>query len=64
MGTGHGGNDELTKLIKLKKEYARLNFKFPLLEVMPMSTPDEAVIARECHWKNVLLSRRHGYNKN
>ena len=65
IGTGHGWNDELLKILKHKgRKYARENFHFSVLEVMAKSTPDEAVIAREGHWKRVLLSREHGYNKN
>lgn len=65
MGTGHGWNDELLNLLKHKEsKYARENFHFTVLEVMVKSTPDEAVIAREVHWKRVLLTREHGYNKN
>jgi hypothetical protein len=65
MGTGHGGNDDLVRLIKSRgMKYARENFHFAILEVMAKSTPDEVVTTREAHWKRVLLSREHGYNKN
>lgn len=65
IGTGHGWNDDLIDLLNRKgKRYARENFRFSVLEVMAMSTPDEAVIAREAHWKRTLLTREHGYNKN
>jgi len=65
MGTGHGWNDELTKLISEKSiKYARENFRLSLLEVMSMPTPDDSIIVRESHWKNVLLTREFGYNKN
>ncbi|WP_244191168.1 GIY-YIG nuclease family protein [Prosthecochloris sp. ZM] len=65
-GTGHGYNDELTKLIKQNGlEYARQNFRFAVLEYCGMKTDDQAVIAREQYWKQVLLSRgQYGYNKN
>lgn len=63
--TGHGGNQELIRLIKDKSmKYARENFHFSLLETMAMSTPDDAVIEREKHWKKALLSKKYGYNKN
>jgi hypothetical protein len=65
IGTGHGWNDELTKLISEKQiKYARENFRLSVLEIMSMSTPDDAVISRESHWKKALLSREYGYNKN
>lgn len=65
IGIAHGWNDELVTLIKREgHDYARENFRFSLLEVMVKSTPDGVVLAREAHWKRVLLSREHGYNKN
>lgn len=65
IGTGHGWNDELTKLVCEKGiNYARNNFTFSLLEIMTMTTPDKSILDRESFWKNVLLTREHGYNKN
>lgn len=66
IGTGHGWNDELTKLIDEKGfDYARDNFRLALLEYRSMKVDDKVIIDREQYWKNVLLSRgRFGYNKN
>lgn len=65
IGTGHGWNDELTKLIKEKtKDYARKNFKFSLLEYYSMKKEDNFIILRENFWKEVFLSREFGYNRN
>jgi hypothetical protein len=65
VGTGHGYNDELTKLIeKQTLEYARQNFRFALLEYFTSKTDDSIIIQREKYWKNVLLSREYGYNRN
>lgn len=66
VGNGHGHNDELTKIIKeAGMDYARLNFRFSLLEYRPMKTDDEDIIRREIYWKEALLSRgQFGYNKN
>lgn len=63
---GHGGNDELVDLIKANGiEYARKNFQYSILELLPMKTDDETVIRRESFWKEVLLTRgSFGYNKN
>jgi hypothetical protein len=64
IGTGHGWNDELVRIVKEKgPKYARDNFRFAILEVMIRSTPDDVILAREAHWKRALLSR-FGYNKN
>ena len=65
IGTGHGRNDELTKLINEKSiEYARNNFRISLLEIMKEAATDEEVRERESFWKGVFLSREHGYNRN
>ena len=64
--TGHGYNDELTKIIStLGIAHARTHFRFALLEHRTMKTDDNVIIEREQYWKSVLLSRgEHGYNKN
>lgn len=66
METGHGGNEELVQLIGDNGiDYARRNFKFTLLDYRPIWTDDQALIDRECFWKNVLLTRGcTGYNRN
>ncbi|WP_207956190.1 GIY-YIG nuclease family protein [Rubrobacter marinus] len=66
IGTGHGWNDELTKLIREEGiEYARKNFRLSLLEYRPTRTDDRVIIERENYWKEALLSRGpFGYNKN
>ena len=65
IGTGHGWNDELTKLIKSGGiEYARQNFQFALIEHRSATTDDDLIIQREQHWKNVLKTREFGYNRN
>ena len=65
MDTGHGWNDELTKLINEKTiKYARENFRLSLLEIMSKSTSDDTIIEREIHWKTALLTKQFGYNKN
>ena len=66
LETGHGYNDELTKLIDAKGiNYARKNFRMSLLEYRPMKTDDKTIIEREGYWKEALLTRgAFGYNKN
>ena len=65
IGTGHGWNDELTRVIEEKKlRYVRESFRFSILEIMTMMTSDDEIISRESHWKNALLTREHGCNKN
>ena len=65
IDTGHGGNNELVKIIgKEGIDYARNNFKYSLLEYRAMKTDNEVIIDREQYWKRVLLSGIYGYNKN
>ncbi len=65
INTGHGWNDELVSTINEKGlDYALANFKFSILEVFAFTTPDDIIFARESHWKNVMLSRQFGYNRN
>jgi hypothetical protein len=66
IGTGHGWNDELTKIVEEKGiGYARSNFVFALLEYRAMKADDKIIIERENYWKEVLLTRgQYGYNKN
>jgi len=61
----HGGNKGLVELVGQKgPEYAKANLRFSLLEFWSMRTPDEVVLERESYWKDVLLSRKFGNNKN
>lgn len=64
--TGHGWNDEMTKIIKKESiDYARKNFIFSLLEYRSMKADDDTIIKRETYWKDILFSREpYGYNKN
>ena len=57
IGTGHGWNDELTRLIKREgMDYARRNFTFALLEYRSMKTDDKINIARDNYWREVHLT--------
>ncbi len=61
---GHGGNVELKELLKIKGENYKHNFKYSILEVCNMNLGNNYIIARENHWKEVLLTRKFGLNKN
>lgn len=64
INNGHGNNIELKDIIKKKGfEYAN-NFQFSILEIRSMTTDDKEIKEREKFWKNVLLTRQFGYNKN
>lgn len=65
IGTGHGWNDELTKLINTNGiGHARENFQFSILEFRSMRTDDQVIINREQYWKRALQTNAFGYNKN
>lgn len=66
IGTGHGWNDELTRLIDQEGiAYARQYFRMCLLEYRPAKTDDGVILEREVFWKDALLTRgQFGYNRN
>lgn len=65
IGTGHGWNDELTKIINSNGiDYARENFQFSILEFRSMRTDDQTIIDREQYWKRALQTNAFGYNNN
>jgi hypothetical protein len=61
---GHGGNIELKELLKENGEEYKFNFKYSILEVCNMNLGSEYILGRETHWKEVLLTRKFGLNKN
>lgn len=63
--TLHGGNVQLKALVAEKGEqYALQNLRFALLECLTARTDDQRVIEREGYWKQVLMSRMFGNNRN
>lgn len=61
--TGHGGNEELMR--RLADEPGRENeFRFTLLESLPLGIGRRDAEARENYWKLALGSRRFGMNRN
>jgi hypothetical protein len=62
--THHGTNAELIALLALKGTAYAGNVQYSILEIAdPLATKDQ-VCDRENHWKDVLLSRKFGYNSN
>lgn len=61
---GHGGNVELKELLEFNGENYKYNFKYSILEVCNMNLGNEYIIERESHWKEILLTRKFGLNKN
>ena len=63
--TTHGGN------VALKEEFGidappdrQYHLRFSVLEVTDLHAIDKEIDARENHWKQILLSRDFGYNRN
>lgn len=59
----HGGNKELRSIIKIDPNHTK-HWRLSILELADVGTSGESIIARESHWKDVLLSRVHGLNSN
>ena len=61
---GHGGNEQLKKLLlENGKEYSN-NFQYSILEIADKNVSQENILSRESHWKSVLCSRDFGLNAN
>lgn len=58
---GNGGNIELKKL---DFEYIKENFRYSILDIFKSTIDDKVIISRESWWKEVLHTRKFGYNKN
>lgn len=61
---GHGKNIELLKLIGAQGKSRARAFRFSILEIADVHASRDEIVERESHWKHVLLTRSHGYNKN
>jgi hypothetical protein len=61
VNDGHGGNAELRKL---GLDHIKKYFKYSILDIYKSTTDDQLILERENWWKEVLQSRRFGYNKN
>jgi hypothetical protein len=61
---GHGNNVELRKAIEANGTKYALNFVFSILEIRKNTADLKEIIERESYWKDVLLTREYGYNRN
>ena len=61
---GHGGNIQFRQLLKIHGDNYKYNFKYSILEVCNINLGNEYIISRENYWKEVLLTRKFGLNKN
>ena len=61
----HGNNMDLLELFGEKGEtYIKSNFKFTILEIIPPTKSSTEIIHKECLWKEKLMTRAFGFNKN
>lgn len=60
--SGHGNNKMLKELVEAEGVKRAAHFWFSVLETIDIGASPEDVIARENHWKEVLLTRQGGYN--
>ncbi|WP_018121857.1 GIY-YIG nuclease family protein [Wohlfahrtiimonas chitiniclastica] len=59
--TYHGGN---VGLKVLTDDYIKQNFRYSILDIFKSTTNDNVILARENWWKQILLTRKFGYNFN
>lgn len=60
----HGNNKELIALLKNKPTDYCSRFQYSILEIADSHASDSYIRERESYWKDVLMSRTHGYNSN
>ena len=61
IGNGHGGNIGLTDL---PFDHIKQYFKYSILDIFKSTIDDIVIIKRESWWKENLMTRLFGYNKN
>lgn len=61
---GHGNNKALAELVTREGTPRAHAFRFSILEIADVHASADEVLQRESHWKRVLLTRDHGYNRN
>ncbi|QOV65852.1 GIY-YIG nuclease family protein [Kosakonia pseudosacchari] len=64
FGSGHGGNIGLKEAFGTGDEKRLQNITFAILEVIDPNTDNGEINRRESHWKQILLSREFGHNRN
>lgn len=63
--TFDNGNKGLKDLLKEEgSDYFKRYFRYSIIENFNQKMDDRYILERESYWKNVLDSRKHGYNQN
>ena len=60
----HGGNAEMRDLDEATSGAFIMGARFTLIEAWPTRTEDSLIVNRENYWKNALMSRKTGINRN
>lgn len=61
---GHGGNVALKEEFGLSSADRQADLRFSLLEIADIHSTKDEILAREEHWKSVLMTRECGFNRN
>ena len=65
ISNGLGGNKELKNIVDTKGiKYVQDNFQYSILENYNSKIDDNVILARESWWKEILQTRKYGYNNN
>lgn len=62
--TAHGGNKQLYLLLREKGIEYSSNFQYSILEIADTHKTKDEILSRESYWKDVLGSKKFGYNDN
>ena len=65
VANGHGGNKELKAIVDTNGiKYVEDYFQYSILENYNSKIDDDVILARESWWKEILQTRKYGYNDN
>lgn len=62
--TYHGGNDELVELYNANGSEYFLEFKFILLQLLPLKMSEKEIVHIETKYKDKYLTKKFGLNRN
>jgi hypothetical protein len=62
--TSHGNNVALVEELGVAGRERQKDFSFSVLEIADLQSTSEEIARRENHWKEVLQTRKFGYNRN
>lgn len=51
-------------LLQKEGQGRAINFRYSILEIADVHASAEDILQRESHWKNILLTRTNGLNRN